>query len=162
MTTYPFIPTNAGPFQFQPVLDGASRNAIILWNVDGQRWYFNLLDGDGTRLLTRALVGSPTGFDLQTLSWARGYADAVAAVPHGLPIGATVNLTVRGCSPDALNGKVQVFVKDAASFTYPIADDPGPTTAVGSASFDVDLVEGYFDVSTVVFREASATFEVSP
>lgn len=64
VTIFNFAPTNAAPFQFQPQLDGAIYNAIITWNVFGQRYYLNLYDLNNVRIVTIAVVGSPLGSDI--------------------------------------------------------------------------------------------------
>ena len=157
-----FAPTVRAPFQFQATLDGVIYTVIVTWNLFGRRWYVNVYAPDGSLALSTALVGSPTGVTLQSLSWAAGKVTAVAVVPHGYKVGTTVQLTISGASPDAYNGKVQAFITGAATFTYPVAADPGPATQFGAASYNIDLVGGHFDTSTMVFRQAANQFEVSP
>lgn len=162
MTTYTdFVPTRQVPFSFQPTLDGQVYTANITWSLFGVRYYLNLIAPDGTRVITTALVGSPSGIALQTLSWARGQAQAVAVGPHGYKVGRTVMLTVSGAVPDAYNGLVPAFITGPTTFQYPVAADPGPATVPGSAAYNINLVGGLF-ASTLVFRESSNQFEVSP
>ena len=69
MTTYyDFIPNAATPFQFQPTLDGQVYTAIVTWNLFGQRWYLNLFDLAGNRILTIAMVGSPLDYDISLVA----------------------------------------------------------------------------------------------
>jgi hypothetical protein len=54
------------------------------------------------------------------------------------------------------------LVTGANSFSYALAQDPGVATALGLASYDVNLAWGYFQQSSLVFRTATQQFEVSP
>ena len=162
MITYTdFVPSQRVPFSFQPELDGQTYTAIITWNLFARRFYLNLYALDGTLVLATAVVGSPTGFTLQTLSWANGQAIATANAPHGYGVGATVDLTISGAVPDAYNGRVKAFVTGPNTFSYPISADPGAATAAGSAAYNISLVGGMF-ASTLVFRQAAQQFETSP
>jgi hypothetical protein len=67
-----FLPTNVGPFRFQPVLDGATYSAQVRWGLFGQRWYLFLFALSGTRIFTLPMVGSPNDFDI---SLTAGYFD---------------------------------------------------------------------------------------
>lgn len=161
MTAYPFVPSASTPFQFQPVLDGATYNVVVTWNVFGQRWYVNAFDLAGNRIVTIPVIASPSTIDLQAISWASGRAAGVVVAPHGLPVGATARLTVSGCSPSGYDGTFDVLASGADSFSYALAANPGVATVLGSAGYSINILAGYF-ASTLVFREASSTFEVSP
>lgn len=161
MTVTDFVPSTVAPFQFSPTLDGATYNVIVTWSLFGRRFYINVYALDGTLVLSTALVGSPTGFVLQTITWDRGRATATAVSPHGLKVGKTVDLTITGAAPDAYNGQVQAFITGPATFSWPLAQDPGAATATGSAAYGINLVGGLF-ASTLIYREASNRFEVSP
>lgn len=160
-TVFQFAPSPLAPFQFQPTLDGATYSAVVTWNTFGQRWYLNLYSLDGTLVVCEALIGSGDPINLASLSWANGIATATLAVPSGWKIGSVIELTIAGCVPDAYNGSVLAAISNDVTFTYPIADDPGGTTQLGVASYDIDLVWPYF-ASTLVFRESSQQFEVNP
>lgn len=165
MTTFTtFSPSRitTPPFQFQAVLDGQVYNVSVSWNLFGRRWYVTVLAPDGTRVATRALVGSPTGFTIQSLVWSLGKVTATVTVPHGFKVGRVVELTITGASPDAYNGIVRGLITGPATFTYPIASDPGAAAVFGTVSRNIDLVGGYFLTSTMVYRQAANQFEVSP
>lgn len=49
---------------FSPVLDGRVCRCQIKWNIAAQRWYLNISDNTGSRLLTMPMVASPSGFDI--------------------------------------------------------------------------------------------------
>jgi hypothetical protein len=159
---FQFVQPPASLFQFSPTLDGATYNAIISFNAFAQRYYLNLFSPDGTRLLTRALVGSPTGVKLESLAWLNEMVVATTDVPHGYKIGDTIELTISGCLPETYNGKVRALITDEYGFSYPMPAFPGLASAVGIADYNVNLVAGYFETSTMVYRDANRQFEVSP
>lgn len=162
MTTFfDFVPSNVAPFTFSPTLDGATYNVAVLWNVFGRRYYVACYDLGGNLIFTVPLIGSPGGIVLQSISWAGGVATATAFDPHGYAPGETIRLSISGASPDAYNGTVDALVVDADSFTYPIAADPGPLVAAGSASRNINLAGAWFS-SSLVYRAPSRQFEVSP
>lgn len=162
MTTFVnFVPPQRAPFEFQPTLDGTVYRAIVTWNLFGRRWYVNIYSLDGALVLATALVGSPTGFALQGLSWAGGKVTATAAEPHGYKVGLIVELTISGAQPDAYNGVVPAFITGPSTFTWPVAADPGPAIVFGTAAYNVNLVGGMF-ASALVYRQSARQFEVSP
>lgn len=64
MATFPFTPSSTQPFEFQPILDGVQYVALIKWNLFGRRYYLELYQVDGTRVITTAVVGSPLDYDI--------------------------------------------------------------------------------------------------
>lgn len=162
MTIFPFAPSTAAPFQFQPVLDGTTYNAVVTWSLFGQRYYINLYDLDQNLIFCLPVIGSPDGLQLQTLAWLQGVVAATVQAPHGLPIGATVALTVAGCTPDAYNGLFSALVTSPTTFSYQLTNDPGLNTVAGTVSKNINLAGGYFGTSTLVFRNSSQQFEVNP
>lgn len=64
MTTFPFIPSNNTPFQFQPTLDNNPYTCVVTWNLFGQRYYLNCLDLSGNLIFCKAMVGSPPNYDI--------------------------------------------------------------------------------------------------
>lgn len=56
-----FAPSPLAPFQFQATLDGVAHNVIVTWNVFGRRWYVNVYQQDGTRVVSLPNIGSPPG-----------------------------------------------------------------------------------------------------
>lgn len=162
MTTYfPFTP---GPniYQFQPTLGGQVYNASVTWNLFGQRWYLNLVDGAGNLVVSKALVGSTAALNLQSLSWLMGVVTATTDDPHGYTLGSTPQLTIAGVAPSAYNGIKPALITGPSTFTYSLAAYPGSASILGTVSSDINLVWGYFQSSTLVFREASQLFEVTP
>ena len=169
MTTFVnFAPSTSGAFQFQANLDNQTYNAIVTSLLFGNRYYLNLYALDGTLIISTALVGSPTGIAIQALSWANGSVSVTTAAPHGYAIASTIMLTLTGSSPDAYNGLVAAFITGPSTFTYPVAADPGSASTFGTASFNVNMIGGVPDEngtpfsSTLIFREQSQQFEISP
>ena len=69
-TKYSFPQDTRSAVTFNPTLDGETYTAKITWNVFGQRWYLSIYDSSLERILTTALIGTPSSFDLNLL---RGY-----------------------------------------------------------------------------------------
>ena len=162
MTVFNFTPSAQTPYQFSPELDGAQYNAIVKWNLEAQRWYLQLFTLGGTLVFNQALVGSPTGVNIQAVEWSRGQVTVTTADPHNYNVLDTIDLTISGMLPAALNGKVSAFVINTLQFTFALADDPGPATVLGSVAYNIDMAQGYFTSSSLVYREASNQFEVAP
>lgn len=163
MTTFTnFVPSLVAPFQFSATLDGAQYNVIVTWSLFGKRFYINVYALDGTLVVSEAMVGSPTGISLAALSWANGVVTATTAVPHGYKIGRIVSLTISGTTPAAYGGLFECLITGTSMFTYPLATNPGAAVALGTVSYDVNLIGGFFQISSLVFRQQSQQFEVSP
>lgn len=177
MTTYlQFNPTTAAnpPWQGQITLDGTAYNLAASWSPFGQRWYMSLTALDGTLLLYDALIASPNGLSIESISWASGGYDITGQVtvetstPHGFRIGDVVTLTIAGCTPDGYNGQFACTVTGPSTFQYPLTTNPGMATVNGSANQQINLVGGLADengdyfTSTLVFRDSTQNFEVSP
>ena len=162
MTTYTdFQPSTQQAFQFQPTLDGNVYTVIVTWNLFGARYYINVYSLDGTLILCTALAGSPTGVAIESLDWGLGQVFVTTSVPHNYDVGDTLELSIAGCEPDAYNGAYRCLVTGPDKLVYPLSTDPGAATSLGVVNYDISMVEQYF-ASTLVFREASSQFEVSP
>jgi hypothetical protein len=159
-TYYPYQASPSAPFSFQPTLDGAQYLATVKWNIYGQRNYLFLTQLDGTPVVTIPVVPSPPSVALESISWTNGTVTAVTAVPHGYAIGLLVQITISGCNPSAYNGAVLAYVLDAVTLTYPLIANPGMATMIGLVDWTINLVQGYFTTSSIVFRNSQ--FEVAP
>lgn len=164
MTTFvAFQPTQTSVFQFQVTLDNVEYQCTVVWSLFGRRYYINIIDLTGNLIVSEALVGSPAGLNIQSLSWSAGKVRAALSVPHGFKIGSVIDLTISGCTPDIYNGDFTCFITSPTGFTYDLASDPGgPASALGAATYNINLVGGYFTISKMVFRESNQQFEVSP
>jgi hypothetical protein len=164
-TFYTFQPTPAGiPFQFQPTLDGNVYLATVRWNVFGQRWYIALDANNGVPVFNQALISSMPAVDLQTGRWENGRAYLQGIVPWvtlGFEPGITYDITVRGCLPEAYNGRMlPALAHDEFTLSYPLPTPPGDMTKLGQGSYDTNMAGGYFRESSLVYRESTRQFEV--
>ena len=165
MTTYvAFAPstTSAPPFSFQATLGGAAYTVSASWNFATQRWYLGLTDQFGNVVLNVPMVGSPAQIPLEALSWASGFATAIAPSYLGYRVGSSVAFSVAGASPAALNGMFQCTIVGPTTFAYAVPDDPGMVSAFGSFSADTNLISGYISGSTLVWRPSTGNFEIGP
>lgn len=161
-TIFPYNPTGQAPVTFQPTLDGQQYNAIITSSLFGQRPMLNLYSLSNELIVCEALEGSPNPKPLQSVTWANGLATATALNPHGFKVGQVVTLTIADMVPDTYNGLFQCLIRSPLTFTYPIANDPGTVTSVGSLAQNLNLVGAYFTESSLVYRVAAQQIEVSP
>lgn len=161
ITYFDFVPSNVAPFEFQPTLDGVVHSCVVTWVLFGRRYLLSCYRLDGTRVFTRAMVGSPAGVTIEDLSWEAGVATAVFENRHGYTPGQTVRIAITGANPDAYNGTRDILVLDDYRFTFPLTIDPGPTVVPGSAFRNINIAGGYFE-SSLVYRTPNRQFEVSP
>lgn len=163
MTTYyPFTPIPNSSFQFQPTLDGQQCIATVSWSLFGQRWMLDLNTTDGTLIVSKALIASHDGYNIQAISWNHGRVIVTTDSIHDYPVLGTFPLTIRNCSPDSYNGIFLCFILNQTQFQYSMPVNPGPVLSFGQVSSDINLIEDYFKVSTMVFRDGSQQFEVTP
>lgn len=69
-TIVPYTPSQLSPFTFQATLDGSIYNCIVNYNLAGgpNRPYLNIFDLNNTLIVTKAMVASPSGYDIN-LVW---------------------------------------------------------------------------------------------
>lgn len=98
------------------------------------------------------------------LRWQRGIVIATAKVPHNIPLGAIFRATTDNVVPDAYNGVYYAVVTSPTEFRFQLSTDPGgPATRPGNFFIeDVNLVDGYFSNSSLVYRGSSRQFEIRP
>lgn len=164
MTTYfQFTPSATQAFNFQPTLDGQQYTVEVTWSLYGQRYYVTCRTLTGALIFSVPLVGSSTGKNIQAASWnaESGLATITTALPHGYRIGGLFNLTIADMTPAAFNGLQSCAILNRTQFTYPLTSYPGAITSLGSAQYNINMAAGYF-ASTLVYRTANSTFEVSP
>ena len=65
---YPFSGSEQKSMVFTPVLDGSVYNCRITWNIAAQRWYLNITNNSGRRLLTVPVIASPQNRDFNLLT----------------------------------------------------------------------------------------------
>jgi hypothetical protein len=154
-------PAATAPFIFSPTLDGTQYSVSVTWGLFGQRYYVNCYTLSGILVFSVPLVGSPSGILLQSISWRSGTVFATDSIPSTFKVGSVVEATIIGNSPDAYNGTFMVNVTGSKSFTYPLSNNPGPATALGSVEYNINMAAGYFN-SSLVYRSKNQQFEVSP
>lgn len=158
-TVVDFQPSGTAPFQFQATLDGDHYIVTVPSNAFGERYYVQVSDLSGNLVVYRAIVSSTAKIQA-AFSWANGTAMAVLSSPHNVPIGAVARVTVS--DTDGLyDGTFLALATSSTVLTFPMATDPG-ATASGSTSQDVNLVAGYFSTSSLVWRDNTGQFEISP
>ena len=162
-TLTPFVPRPRQPFTWQPVLDGATVRATVTWNLFGQRWYVTITDGDGARVLTTPLVGSPDPQPVTAAAWdgVRQRLVVTCATPHGVRPGAMADLTLSGFAPMAFCGAFRFLATSSTALAAPMTVDPGVATVLGAVGRDVDMLAGV-RASSLVYRTSSGNFEVTP
>lgn len=113
-------------------------------------------------------IGTITGdivinTDAHSLVWSRGTVIATTQEEHGYPLGSVVKLTIANAVPIGYNGTYFCAVSGPKQFKYALVTDPGaPSRQAGTYSPDINLVDGYFYRSSLVYREAAQWFEVTP
>jgi hypothetical protein len=82
--------------------------------------------------------------------------------PEGnlMPIGEMVDYTLSNFTPNTYNGKFRSLQISPTAFTFQLTTDPGPLQVMGNADRLLNMVDGLFTTSTLVFRNGA--FEVSP
>lgn len=167
MTTYTlFTPpplAASSPFGFQPTLDFQVANVLIPWSLFGRRWYFQLTDTSGNPIVLRSLVGSPDGvLNKKITTYLEGFVIVETIEPHGYKVLDTVNLTLSGVLPADLNGVWSCFITGPTTYRFSFLQNFSNITTYGRTEYNVNLVAGYAAISTLVFRESSQNFEVTP
>jgi hypothetical protein len=153
----PFTPSTTSVFSFSPTLGGTTYNATVTWNVFGQRYYINITDLSSNHILTTAIVSSGPRWQV-SLSWANGFATAVATTPHNITIGASANLRVSETGT-GFDGNWQVWATSATTFQYTAPNPEVTTSPNGTAQQPANLVGGVLPGAWLLFHYDSMEFE---
>lgn len=166
MTTYVnFVPSTTGPFSFQATLDGTPYNVTITQNVYGQRYYVNVYDISNNLVVSRGMNSSTPKFG-GTFTWADGTAYVSLTSPHWIPVGAVANLTASD-TDIGFDGQYQMLATGPSSLSYALSISPGGPVS-GNIAQNINFIAGYKNAagdyfsSTLVFRENTKQFEVTP
>jgi hypothetical protein len=158
-TTVQFAPSTSGPFTFQPVIGGVQYNATVTWNVFAQRYYLNLFDTSGNRVLTTAIVA--TGPQIAaTLTWndlGGGIAQALTASPHNVPVGRLVNLYISQ-TDSSYDGAWQALATGPNTITFALSNPNESQPLGGQVNFNVNLVQS-LGSGWLVYRYETQVFE---
>jgi hypothetical protein len=97
------------------------------------------------------------------LIWNRGIVTAVTSDDHGFPLGSIVRLSIDDVTPSGYNEIYYCVISGPREFRFQLVADPGgPATRPGTYAQDINLVDGYFTKSSLVYRESAKQFEVRP
>lgn len=152
-----FAPSVSGPFIFQPVIGGVNYNAVITWNLFGERFYLNLYDQGGNLLLCTAMVASGPRFSA-TFTWSANVATAVMQSPHNVPIGGLVQVRMSE-TDSSFDGTVQALAINATTLTYALSGNPDVATpATGIVDFALNLV-ATLNIGWLLFHLDTMQFE---
>jgi hypothetical protein len=66
-TLITFKPSSTSVFQFTAYLDGNLYTITCPYNIYGQRYYINIFNNFGALILSRPMIGSPNGYDINLL-----------------------------------------------------------------------------------------------
>ncbi len=164
MTTYtPFRPSNITAPRVTVVLDYQDTTLVVTWNVAAQRYYVNMYTLDGVWVVTTPLVETSRSMLVKSLLYDAPRNRMVGRLVAFMwrPAGQIVDYTLENFSPSTLNGPRQCLRLSAneGDFAYPINQDPGQVTALGSVGRYHNMAAGYFN-STLIYRDGQ--FETSP
>jgi hypothetical protein len=159
---FPFVESLIQNFSFNPTLDGNNYVAVITWNVAGQRYYLNLTDVSGNLIICDAIVSSADPQAIASLDWESGVVTVTTVNPHWIPLGQLVSLRINLSSPAGYNGVFDCTPTGLSSFTYELDTDPGDQVQVGSFGAVVDLCQGLFETSRLVYYSYNNSFEAFP
>lgn len=161
-TVVAFQPPPEDQATFDVQMDGSGHRATVPYSVFGQRYYLRLEQNDRTVVFLLPVIGSPMARQIEAVTWFRGRVTITLVRRHGYSPGQTVRLTVIECVPSVLNGRRLMLCDDDRTLSFALDPDPGPVTVLGRVSHDIDIAEGYFEQSTLVFRQQAQQFEVNP
>jgi hypothetical protein len=171
MTTYiPFRPSNVRAPSYNVTLDDGQFILVVTWNVAAQRYYINIYSTDGTWVCTIPLVDTAIGRPVKSMYYDLNQQAIVGIfdnTPNPVigtaiwrPLGQIVQYTFEGFIPGILNGQVGCLRTGFGSFIYPMKTNPGPISVLGNGSRYMNMAEGYFTTSTLIYRQGQ--FEVNP
>lgn len=93
--------------------------------------------------------------NLTSLSWSGGLAQGSTTLPHGFPIGESIELTIAGVTPAAYNGNPLALITGPSTFTYPLSSNPGTASVPGG--YTVADVNELVAMATTFFAQGSNT-----
>jgi hypothetical protein len=160
-TYVPFRRSNVSAPRLTVQLDYQDTTIIVTWNVASQRYFLNLYTLDGVWICTVPLVETSQGQQVLSMTYDpfQGVLIGTMASPMYRPPGQIVNYTLEGFSPSSLNSPQECLTLVDQRFSFP-STDPGVITVMGHASRYHNMVEGYFQYSTLIFRNGQ--FETNP
>jgi hypothetical protein len=164
-TLIDFTPTTNSVFPFSPTITnaagvGVQYNALVPYNMFGQRYYLNLTDLSGNQVAYVPVVG--TGPQLTaSFTWDEqtGIALATTLGNHNMPLAGLANARVANTG-SSFDGDFQVLSTGPTSLTYGLLTDPAvPLPASGQLNFDINLLAG-LGIGLILFHADTMQFEV--
>jgi hypothetical protein len=163
MTTYiQFLPSNVVAPRFTTTFDDDQYTVIVTWNLASQRYFLNIYGSNNNWICTVPLIGTSPGVDIINLNpnVNNNTMEVTVASPYWRPLGQIIKMTIENCQPDDINGSYDCLIIGRNVFTIPMPASMGQVTVLGSASRLINMIEGYFQTSSLVFR--NMMFEVRP
>jgi hypothetical protein len=172
-TVIPFLPSNLVQPTFIGTFDSDQYRVTVSWNVAAQRYYINIYGQDGTWIVTVPLVQTPPARPVASVvydnlrrvvtvkmidpsQWPVPLYSAEVLTPPGI----IVDYTLENFDPPVLNAKWRSLHVDPITFSFPLANDPGQVHILGSVSRMIDMVEGVFVTTRMIYRNGA--FEINP
>ena len=87
-------------------------------------------------------------------TWAAGVVTVVTTDPHGIAAASTQSGVITGCVPTAYNGTYPCTYVDSTTFTYPLTNDPGVISTLGS--FELASTADLLAMGTTFFAQGSS------
>ena len=159
-TYFKFTQSLTSVYSFSPTLDDDEYTAYVKWNIFGQRYYVHLYDSSGTLIFCRPLISSGDGIQIDSMTWDNGIVTVTTTEDHGYMFGEIIPLNISGSTPTDYNDVFECLVTGTDTFTFKLDSNPGLCTVPGSSSFEINISEGYFSSSRLVYRGSSSNFEV--
>jgi hypothetical protein len=129
--------------------------------VASQRYFLNLYTLDGVWICTVPLIETSRGQRVVSMVYDPNQGVLIGQMekPMYRSPGQVVNYTLEDFSPPSINGPRECLTLYDQRFTFPSVD-PGVITVMGHASRYQNMVAGYFQYSTLIFRNGQ--FETNP
>ena len=100
--------------------------------------------------LTPLLAGSAA---ISTIVWSGGTVVGTTALPHGIPSGAELLVTITGCVPLGFNGTWLCTQTGTSTFTYSLAVTPGIASTIGA--YTLEDVSELLAMTTTFFAQGA-------
>jgi hypothetical protein len=163
MTTYvQFKASNIVAPQYHITLDNDTYLLVVTWNLSSQRFYINIYATGGVWICTVPLIETEIGNNITSMNYDDLQRVMVVTIDSDLhrPPGQIVRFTIENCQPNSVNGTYYCLMLNSNTFTFPLPIDPGKISILGSATRLSNMIEGFFQTSSLVYR--SSMFEIRP
>ena len=86
--------------------------------------------------------------------WSAGVVTVVTSAPHGIASGTTESGVITGCLPAGYNGTFECTYVSSTSFTYPLTNDPGMISTLGT--FQLASAVDLLAMGTTYFAQSTS------